>query len=82
MQMELYTHVVITRFGNDTVQNGMSQRTIFTDNGIKIVAIASGDSHNLALDENGKVYTWGCIVIGDYVMTPKLVDTLKEYKWS
>ena len=59
----------------------------FTKNGIKIVDIKSGCYHNLGLDQEGRVYSFGyntkgqcgdgCVIS---VTTPKLIKYLKEYK--
>ena len=60
----------------------------FKERNIKIVDIASGYSHSLALDINGRLYAWGKNTKGecggererDVVMTPKMVQSLKEYE--
>ena len=60
----------------------------FTDNDIKIVDIAVGAYHNLALDEDGKVYSWGRNDKGQCgdgtsdaeVKIPKLVEDLEGYR--
>ena len=59
----------------------------FTENGIKIKDIESGEAHSLALDTDGRVYAWGqnerneCGLISDrpLITTPTLIEELKEY---
>ena len=69
--------------------NGPIQIEYFKDNDIRIQDIACGDSHCLAVDVDGKLYSWGrnyygqCGVSMDNmhnVMKPTLIETLKEYK--
>ena len=59
----------------------------FREHGIKIVDIVSTFFHSLALDTNGKVYSWGSNNYGqcgvgrsNYIRAPVLVEDLKEYK--
>ena len=65
----------------------------FIDNGIKIVDIDAGACHNLAVDVDGKVYSWGsnrngqCGVYhesmdeyGVYCNLPGLITDLKDYR--
>ena len=60
----------------------------FDDNGIRIKDIACGNSHSLAIDVEGKVYSWGqnddgqCGLdnIYDVVDIPELIEEIKEYK--
>ena len=59
----------------------------FKDRGIKIRDIATGCYHNLAVDENWRIYAWGYNFrsqCGDggtqSVLEPKLIETLKDYQ--
>ena len=59
----------------------------FEKNGIRIVDVACGKNHTLALDESGKVYSWGYNTEGQcgigktgYVRTPRVVEKLDGYK--
>jgi len=57
----------------------------FAKNGIKVVKLACGHAFNIALDEKGRVYTWGFNAFGqggnghtNDTHTPWLVDTLRD----
>ena len=59
----------------------------FKENGIKIIDIAAGYKHSLALDEEGKLFGYGANKYGqcgdgtyDDVKEPKLIETLNDYK--
>ena len=59
----------------------------FKKNKIKIIDIASGANFNLALDDLGRVYSWGVNTsgqcgcgTGDNVFEPELIEALKDYK--
>eukprot|EP01084_Bolivina_argentea_P193931 332699_1 len=59
----------------------------FKENGIIITDIQCGWYHNLAIDSNGNVYSWGYNKFGQCadnstvdVITPKLIKYLKDYK--
>ena len=59
----------------------------FVENGIKIKDIAVGYSYNLAVDTDGKVYSWGTNIYGqcgtcddEYMNVPTLIEDLKEYE--
>ena len=60
----------------------------FEDNGIRIVDIACGSDHNLALDVNGRIYSWGWNEHGqcgdgkmeNEILEPKLIESLKGYR--
>ena len=60
---------------------------IFTDYRIKIIDIANGCYHNLVLDDQGRIYSFGYNLTGqcgdgstDRVRVPKLIETLKDYE--
>lgn len=62
---------------------------IFSDNNIKIIALASGIYHIIALDENGDVWGWGQSGYGEtgcgivYISTPcKVIEGKKIIKIS
>jgi len=64
--------------GNTTVKTPFS---VHFDSGVKIRMVASGDSHSIALTEDGKVFVWGCnrwgqLGLGDQVNrnTPTLLS--------
>ena len=64
----------------------------FKENGIKIKDISSGYRHNLAVDIEGRIYSWGdnysrqCghellgpSLHGDFIEEPRMIESLKEY---
>ena len=73
-------------FGQES-KNIPTQIRYFEENGIKIVDIAAGYKHSLALDEQGRLYGYGLNHHGqcgdgtcDDVKEPKLIKTLNDYK--
>ncbi|KAK4751618.1 hypothetical protein SAY87_005100 [Trapa incisa] len=74
--------------GHGEQHNELQPRQIqsFWWRGIHVLRVSAGDEHAVALDSNGRVYTWGkgyCGALGhgDEIekITPELIDTLKNH---
>ncbi|KAL6070697.1 rho-related protein racA [Balamuthia mandrillaris] len=47
------------RLGHGTLQNSMAPKQVMGLKGKNIVAVGCGWQHTVALDDNGRIYTWG-----------------------
>ena len=73
-------------YRKDYMQRVPLKVEFFEENGIKITDVQCGENHIVALDMNGKLYSWGgyAELLGhgeDYTEgeIPKLIERLKDY---
>ena len=72
---------------NIKICNKLNKINYFIENDIKIMDISCGSDHNLAIDENGKIYSWGSNDFGQCgdgtfndIFKPKLIKYLDQHE--